>query len=134
MYGKLSLVTVACSIALFCCSGCVYDEANRCYLKEKLPPKQVSEVQILREAPQQPYTVIADLQAGRTYFWALVWVFEWDTSPKYMQKRAAEVGADAVIVVSAGGAYSRDEVWAGKDRHSDSQNRMLGTAIKYNTK
>jgi hypothetical protein len=129
MYSKLSLVTVVCSIAFFCCSGCVRDEANRCYLKEQLPPKQGSEVQILREAPQRPYTVIADLQAGRTYFW----IFEWDTSPKYMQKRAAEVGADAVIVVSAGGDYSRSEVWAGKDRHSNSQNRMLGTAIKYKT-
>jgi hypothetical protein len=108
-------------------SGCVYDEANRCYLKEPLPSKQISEVQILREAPQKPYDVIADLQAGRTYFW----FFVWDTPPTYMQKRAAEVGADAVIVVSAGGDYSRSEVWAGKDRHSDSQSRMLGTAIKY---
>ena len=112
---------------LFCEIGCISDEANRCYLKEPLPTKQVSEVQILREAPQKPYDVIADMQAGNTYFWFFVWA----TSPKYMQKRAAEVGADAVIVVSAGGDYSTSEVWAGKDRHSDSQSRIMGTAIKY---
>lgn len=128
--GKLQKFKVVCIVLfLFCGVGCVSDEANRCYLNGKFPPKQVSEVQILHEAPQQPYTVIADLQAGNTYFL----FFEWATTPRYMQKRAAEVGADAVIVTSVGGYYSRDEVWAGKDRHSDSQSRLIGTAIKYKT-
>lgn len=104
---------------LFCLVGCVSDEANRYYLKETLPPKSAKEVEVLREAPQRPYTVIADLQAN-------------DASVRYMQKRAAQIGADAVIVVPVGGYYSRDEVWAGKDRNSKSYARMLGTAIKYN--
>ena len=126
------LLTAGAFVFLLFQFGCVYDEANRCYLNEQLPPKKTTEVKILHEAPQQPYTVIADLQAGNTYFWFLVtWV--WATPPSYMQKRAAEVGADAVIVVSAGGDYSKNEVWAGKDRHADSQSRMLGTAIKYKT-
>jgi len=110
---------------LLCGIGCISDEANRCYLNEKLPPKQVSEVQILYEAPQRPYTVIADFQASNGFLFAV--------SPKHMQKRAAEVGADAVIVVPVGGYYSRDEVWAGKDRHSNSYSRLIGTAIKYKT-
>jgi hypothetical protein len=99
--------------------GCMSDEANRCYFEGKFPPKKASEVQILREAPQKPYTVIADFQANNASF-------------NHMQKRAAEVGADAVIVVPVGGNYSRDEVWASKDRFSDSYRRIIGTAIKYN--
>lgn len=100
--------------------GCMSDEANRCYFKGKFPPREVSEVQVLHEAPQKPYIVIADFQAN-------------NASIKHMRKRAAEVGADAVIVVSAGGNYSRDEVWAGEDRYSDSYIRLIGTAIKYKT-
>ena len=113
------LAIAGVSIFLFCQVGCVSDEANRYYLKETLPPRNAKEVEVLREALQRPYTVIADLQAN-------------DASAAYMQKRAAQIGADAVIVVPVGGYYSRDEVWAGKDRNSKSYTRMLGTAIKYN--
>jgi hypothetical protein len=107
-------------VFLFFQIGCMSDEANRCYFEGKFPPKQVSEVQVLRQAPQKPYIVIADFQAN-------------NASIKHMQKRAAEVGADAVIVVPVGGHYSTDEVWAGKDRYSDSYSRLIGTAIKYKT-
>ena len=105
---------------LFCQIGCVSDEANRYYLKEKLPSKKISEVEVLREEPKRPYTVIADFQAC-------------NASMKHMQKRAAEVGADAVIVVPAGGWYSRNEVWADNDKQSNSYHRLIGTAILYKT-
>ena len=100
--------------------GCVSDEANRYYLKEKLPPKKIKDVEVLREKPQRPYIVVADFQAMNASF-------------EHMRKRAAQVGADAVIIVPVGGSYSQDEVWAGKDRYSKSYSRLLGTAIKYET-
>jgi hypothetical protein len=115
---KLSLVIVACLIALFCCSGCVSDEANRYYLSEKFPPKSVKDVEVLTGEPKRPYIVVADFQAR-------------NASSDYMRKRAAEIGADAVIVVPAGGYYERDEVWAGRDRQSGTYTRMTATAIKY---
>ena len=107
-------------VFLFCQIGCISDEANRYYLKEKLPAKKISEVEVLREEPQRPYNVIADFQAKNASF-------------KHMQKRAAEVGADAVIVVPAGGWYSRNEIWADKDKQSNSYSRLIGTAIQYKT-
>ena len=100
--------------------GCISDEANRYYLKEKLPAKHISEVEVLREKPQRPFIVVADFQAT-------------NASVKHMQKRAAEIGADAVIVVPAGGWYSRNEIWAGEDTHSNSWSRLIGTAIQYTT-
>ena len=108
------------SVLLLCEIGCVSDEANRYYLKEKLPRKDAKDVEILREEPQRPYVVIADFQAEGASF-------------EYMRKRAAQIGADAVILVPVGGAYSQNEVWAGKDRNSDTYTRLLGTAIKYKT-
>jgi uncharacterized protein YbjQ (UPF0145 family) len=101
--------------------GCISDEANRYYLKERLPAKNIKEVEVLYGEPQQPYVVIADFQAC-------------NASIKHMQKRAAEIGADAVIVVPAGGWYSRNEIWADKDKQSNSYSRLIGTAIQYKTK
>ena len=109
------------ALILFIClflAGCVAGEANRYYLKEKLPAKDIKEVEVLREAPSQPYIVIADLQASQVSF-------------KYLQKRAAEIGADAVIVTCTGGSYSTSEVWAENDRYSNSCTGFIGTAIKY---
>ena len=105
---------------LLCQIGCMSDEANRCYLKEKLPAKEISEVEVLRDAPSRPYVVIADFQAR-------------NASIKHMRKRAAGIGADAVIVVPAGGWYSRDEIWADQDKQSNSYSRLIGTAIRYKT-
>jgi hypothetical protein len=59
---------------------------------------------------------------------------EFPDSPERLQKMAAEIGADAVIVVPVGGWYSQDEVWAGKDKNSSNYNRLTGTAIKYENK
>ena len=101
-------------------SGCVTGEANRYYLKEKFIPKSINEVEVLREAPLRPYIVIADFQVRNATF-------------KHMRKRAAEIGADAVIVVPTGGWYSQDEIWAERDTHSNSYTGLVGTAIKYKT-
>ncbi len=118
-YSK-TLQIIGISVFLLCEAGCVSDEANRYYLKEKLPPKNVKDVQILREKPQRPYIVIADFQARGASF-------------EYMRKRAAQIGADAVILVPVGGWYSQDEVWAGADQNSRSYTRLIGTAIRYET-
>ena len=118
-FQKIEMIGI---IALFFCNiGCVSDEANRYYLKERLPPKNINEVEVLWEEPHQPYTVVADFQAR-------------NASVKHMRKRAAEIGADAVIVVPIGGWYSLDEIWANEDRESNSFNRLTGTAIQYKTK
>ena len=98
--------------------GCVSDEAGRYYLEETLPAKQISEVAVLRTAPVRPYTVIADFQANYV-------------SIKHMRRRAAEIGADAVIVVHAGGSYSANEIWADSDRYAYTYSRLIATAIKY---
>ena len=111
------LIAVTLFICLFL-TGCVAGEANRYYLKEKLPAKNIKEVEVLREAPSRPYIVIADFQALQI-------------TVKQMQKRAAEIGADAVIVTPAGGWYSDSEVWAGNDKYSNSYAGLIGTAIKY---
>ena len=108
---------------LFIClflTGCATGEANRYYLKEKLPVKDIKEVEVLRKAPSRPYIVIADLQARQC-------------TVRYMQKRAAEIGADAVIVTPTGGWYSLSETWAGDDSNSNSYTGLIGTAIKYKT-
>jgi hypothetical protein len=89
-------------------------------LKERLPAKKISEVEVLREEPQRPYIVVADFQAKNASF-------------KHMRKRAADIGADAVIIVPAGGWYSRDEIWADTDKQSNSYSRLIGTAIQYKT-
>jgi len=99
-------------------SGCATGEANRYYLKEKLPAKNIKEVEVLREAPPRPYIVIADFQASQV-------------TVKHMQKRAAEIGADAVIVTLTGGRYSESEIWAENDRYSNTYTGLIGTAIKY---
>jgi len=112
---KISLIVLLLFLA-----GCATDEANRYYLTEKLPPKDIKDVEVLRKAPVRPYIVIADFQAS-------------NVSAKYMQERAAEIGADAVIVTPTGGWYSASEVWAGSDTYSNSYTGMVATAIKYKT-
>jgi|SRR3989338_7741246 len=108
------LVLLGC----FFLTGCVTGEADRYYLAEKLPEKKTAEVEVLREAPAQPHEVIAEFQAN-------------NASANHMRKRAAKIGADAVIVVPAGGWYSRGETWAGSDTYSSSYTSLIGIAIKY---
>lgn len=97
-------------------TGCISDEANRCYTK--FPARPINEVEVLEAEPQRPHIIIADFQAVHA-------------SVKHMRKRAAQIGADAVIVVPVGGWYSNDEVWANEDRHANSYSRLIATAIKY---
>lgn len=85
-------------------------------------------MEVLREAPQKPYTVVADFQASPGQFL----FFTIPVTEEHMKKRAAEVGADAVIMVPAGGYYERGEIWAGRDNQAGTYSRMTATAIKYN--
>jgi hypothetical protein len=103
--------------ALLLC-GCAQDVANRYYASQQYPPKPAKEVELLFRAPSRPYTVIADLQSR-------------NESPEGMRKRAAKIGADAIIVSPVGGLYSLNEEWAGSDIMSNSYSRLIGSAIKY---
>lgn len=99
-------------------TSCVSDVANRYYLAEKLPPRPVSEVSVLYSKPDRPFEVIADFQSR-------------GESTSSLQKKAAEIGAEAVIVSSLGGRYSFKEKWAGSDRFSGTGSRIVGTAIRF---
>ena len=104
-------------LALMICS-CASDVANRYYLKDTYPPKPPFEVELLSHNPEREFIVMADFQArGET--------------PEGMRKRAAEIGADAVIVQILGGNYSRSDEWVGKDSMSTTYSRITATAIKY---
>lgn len=98
--------------------GCVSDQAFRYYAHERFDARPVEEVELLRDAPQRPYDVIADFQAR-------------GASPSYMRKKAAEIGADAVIVGIYGGYRAKSDQWASEDQHSDTYTRITGTAIRY---
>jgi hypothetical protein len=103
---------------LYLTCSCASDIANRYYGKKTYPPKQVNEVQMLRDSPSRPYDVIADFQSrGET--------------SEDMRVKAAEIGADAVIISTLGGYRARGEQWAGKDSYGDTYSRITGTAIKY---
>jgi hypothetical protein len=105
-------------IALLFCS-CAQDVANRYYLSQRYPPKYPKNVELLFHAPNRPFTVIADFQSR-------------GESPDGMRKRAAQIGADAVIVTLLGGFYRRNEEWAGTDAMSNTYSHLVGSAIKYN--
>ena len=98
--------------------SCATDEAARYYGDVEYASRPPEDVDILYAAPTRPYAVLADIQA-------------YNVSPAHMQRRAAEIGADAVIIVPAGGAYSQSEVWAGQDRYHRTYTRLLATAIRY---
>ncbi len=99
--------------------GCVSDVANRYYLSERFPPKEQSSVLILHSKPSKPFVVIADFQSR-------------GESANDLQEKAAEIGADAVIVTQIGGFYSVDEEWASKDRYkNEHHSHIVGTAIKF---
>jgi uncharacterized protein YbjQ (UPF0145 family) len=98
--------------------SCTSDEAHRYYAETTFPRKKVEEIEVLREAPSKAYDVIADFQAR-------------GASVKYMRKKAAEIGADAVIIGTYGGYKLRSEEWASQDAYSNSYSRIVGTAIKY---
>ena len=98
--------------------SCATDVANRYYGTEKYPPKNQNEVELLWQKPTRDYFVIADFQSR-------------GESPEAIRKKAARIGADAVIISTLGGSYSFKEVWAGNDRNRGTYSRITGTAIKY---
>ena len=98
--------------------GCATDVANRYYGTERYSPKDVKEVELLQHRPSREFVVIADFQSR-------------GDSPEAMRKRAAAIGADAVIVTMLGGLYNTGDEWAGKDTQANTYSRITGTAIKY---
>ena len=113
-----SVSRVIASTVLLCIfmTACATDVANRYYGTVKYPPRNPAEVQLLRQAPTKDYVVIADFQSR-------------GESPEAMRKKAAGIGADAVIVSILGGYYSRSEEWAGSE--ATTYSRIVGTAIRY---
>ena len=111
---RLFLLLVA-----FALCGYAQDVANRYYSAQRYTPKPAADVALLFSAPSRPFTVIADLQSR-------------NESPEGMRQRAAQIGADAIIVSPIGGSYSLNEEWAGSDSMSRSYSRLIGSAIKYN--
>lgn len=99
-------------------AGCASDVANRYYGSERYEPKTISEVELLTNKPLKPFVVIADFQSR-------------GEDGQDMRKRAASIGADAVIVTILGGYYDTGDQWAGKDSKADTYSRIIGTAIKY---
>jgi hypothetical protein len=97
-------------------TACATDVANRYYGTVKYPPKNPAEVQLLRQAPTKDYVVIADFQSR-------------GESPEAIRRKAADIGADAVIVSILGGRYWRSEEWAGSE--ATTYSRITGTAIRY---
>jgi hypothetical protein len=100
-------------------AGCASDVANRYYGDVRYPEKDASDVEILWHKPDKSYVVIADFQSR-------------GESPRDMQRKAAKIGADAVIVSLLGGSYDKDSEWAGDERNKKTYSRITGTAIKYN--
>jgi hypothetical protein len=97
-------------------TACATDVAHRYYGTVRYPSKKPAEVELLRRAPTKDYVVIADFQSR-------------GESPEDLRKKAAEIGADAVIVSVLGGYYSVNEEWAGSE--GTTYSRIIGTAIKY---
>ena len=102
-------------IALSSFGGCASDVANRYYGSVKYPPKAPSQVLVLNNRPSQDFDVIADFQSR-------------NESPEDLRVKAAEIGADAVIVTVLGGHYKSSDHWADQDT-GGSGNRIVGTAI-----
>ena len=113
-----SVLVALFSASIVAASACMSDEANRYYGQVTYPSRSSEQVEVLLQEPSRPFIVIADFQAR-------------NASVEHMRKRAAEIGADAVIIVPAGGRYSESEVWADSDRYGRTYTRLLGTAIKY---
>lgn len=114
----MSLRILVSWLVLITAVGCSYDVANRYYSARKYPPKNPRDVQLLTVRPTREFEVIADFQSrGET--------------PEDIRKKAAKIGADAVIIATLGGLYSRDEEWAGSDREEGTYTRITGTAIVF---
>ena len=111
--GKIAIILLALFVA-----GCATDVANRYYSDQHYPPRPIDEVAILTNEPARPYEVIADFQSRG------------DTASS-LRSKAAQIGADAIIVTYLGGFYNSADQWAGQDSQSRTYSRIIGTAIKY---
>jgi hypothetical protein len=116
MGSRLNIAFIA--IGIVYAAGCASDVANRYYLPEHYPPRDPSTVELLWRRPERPFTIMADFQSrGET--------------PEDIRKKAAQIGADAVIVATIGGLYDRGTEWAGADKESNTYTHITGTAILY---
>ena len=104
------------TLVLLLVAGCATDVANRYYSNQKFPPKRFEDVVILSSAPSRPYEVIADFQSR-------------GDSPESLRKKAAAIGADAVIVANLGGLVPLGNQWADEPTYLGA--RIVGTAIRY---
>lgn len=108
-------------------TSCATDEAYRYYGKsERKAPKKKNEVTVYYKDPGLKYEPIADFQArGSSH---LVEEF---------QKKAAEVGADAIIITITNESYDKNTEWAGdgvkntQDEKFFLDRRIYGTAIVF---
>lgn len=116
---KTTNIRLLLSLATLLFTGCAQDVANRYYSSQRYDAKPAKDVALLFNAPSRPFTVIADFQSR-------------NESPEGMKKRAAKIGADAIIVSPIGGLYRLSEEWASSDSMSHSYSRLIGSAIKYN--
>lgn len=115
---KTSLCRLLILMVLLTCGpiGCASDVANRYYGTVRYPARDPSDVELLWQRPSRDFVVIADFQSRRE-------------SPEDIRKKAAEIGADAVIIAILGGYYSGQ--WAANNAYADTYTRITGTAIKY---
>lgn len=98
--------------------SCVTDEANRYFASEQYPATNPSSVEVLTSRPAKPFKVIAEFQSR-------------GESDRSYKRKAAAIGADAIIVKNLGGYASLHSDWAGEDPYADSHSRRVAIAIKY---
>ncbi len=97
-------------------AGCRTDVANRYYGSVRYSAKEPSQVLLLSDRPKEDFDVLADFQSV-------------GESPEDIREKAAQIGADAVIVTRVGGNYHFDEEWADQDRYAGTGRRIVGAAI-----
>ena len=112
---KIIILTLL-SLTLFV--SCATDVANRYYASQTYPAKSVEEVEVHFKRPNKDFEVIAEFQSR-------------GESTNSFRKKAANIGADAIIIQNLGGYASLSSNWAGDDPHSNSHSRRVGIAIKY---
>lgn len=119
MKAILVLAWVLANAAVGCATiGWTDDVANRYYIDQHFQPKAVDQVEVLSVAPQRPYEVIADFQSR-------------GDTPVSLRKKAADIGADAIIVRELGGEVSNGAEWASDANPHLNYTRIVGTAIRF---
>ena len=113
--------TLAIVTAALILTGCAMDVANRYYAPGKYPAKYPEQVEILKQNPTRPFEIIAVFQSQ----------YEGIESVRAIRAKAAQIGADAVIISTFGGRYLKSDSWASSDTLASSGNRVSSTAIVY---